>query len=92
MVEEEDPELTTRHGHTKVTTIQRATIDESNRNGLLHQEHGVAGPLHCKTSKPNKEIRFVVTREGEQGKGELDEDSQKAQTSSQMINQQGRTE
>ena len=27
MAEEEDPELTSSHGHTKITTIYRATID-----------------------------------------------------------------
>ena len=28
MAEEEDPELTSSHGHTEITTIYRATIDE----------------------------------------------------------------
>ena len=28
MVEQEDPELTSSHGHTKITTISIATIDE----------------------------------------------------------------
>ena len=28
MAEEEDPELTSSHGNTKITTIYRATIDE----------------------------------------------------------------
>lgn len=27
MVVQEDPELTSSHGHTKVTTIYRATVD-----------------------------------------------------------------
>ena len=28
----EDPELTSSHGHTKITTIYRATIDEKDQN------------------------------------------------------------
>ena len=28
MVEQEDPELTSLHGHTKITNIDRAAIDE----------------------------------------------------------------
>ena len=29
MVEQENPEFTSSHGHTKITTIYRATIDEN---------------------------------------------------------------
>ena len=39
MAEQEDPKLTSSHGHTKNTTIYRATIDENDlktsRKGLL---------------------------------------------------------
>lgn len=31
MSEQEDPELTSSHRHTKITTIYRASIDEKNR-------------------------------------------------------------
>ena len=52
--------------------------------------HGVVGQLYFKNKQTNKltekEIRFVVTREREQGEGELDEGSQKVQTSSYSIN------
>lgn len=40
MEEQEDPELTSSHGHTKVTTIYRATVDvkdwKINRQELVH--------------------------------------------------------
>ena len=29
MAEQEDPELTSSHGHTKITTIYRATVDDN---------------------------------------------------------------
>ena len=32
MVEQEDPELTSSHGHTKITTIYEGTIDEKEQN------------------------------------------------------------
>ena len=32
MAEEKDPELTSSHGHTKITTIYRKTIDEKDQN------------------------------------------------------------
>ena len=39
MEDQEDPELTSSQGHTKITTIYRATIDEKNwktsRKGFL---------------------------------------------------------
>ena len=40
----------------------------------------------CQLSFRKKEIRFVVTRVGRWGEGELDEDRQKVQTSSYNIN------
>ena len=32
MVKWEDPELTSSHGHTKITTVYRAIIDEKDQN------------------------------------------------------------
>ena len=32
MAEWEDPEFTSYHGHTKITAIYRATIDEKDKN------------------------------------------------------------
>ena len=52
MAVQEDPKLTSSHGHNKITTIYRATIDESDlktrRKGLLQpkierRNHNVTG-------------------------------------------------
>ena len=32
MVEEEDPKFTSSHGHTKIISIYRATIDKKDQN------------------------------------------------------------
>ena len=32
MVEQDDPELTSSHGHNKITTVYRATVDERDWN------------------------------------------------------------
>lgn len=32
MVEQKNPEITFSHGHTKIATIYRATIDEKDQN------------------------------------------------------------
>ena len=32
MAEQEDPDFTSFHGHTKITTIYRATTDEKDQN------------------------------------------------------------